>query len=180
MSNLTLRFKPLHTDVVPPRFGTSQSACFDLCAYAGKNADLIKCWTEESKGINLMPVTRLGGEGLFSKQYLLPPRARALVPTGIILDIPEGYSVRIHARSGLAIKGGLVMANSEGIVDSDYVNEVFVAVYNNSTQYITINHGDRIAQAEMVPVLKYDIEPTAEDITQKTERSGGFGSTGVS
>lgn len=177
MSDLKLRFKPLHTDVVPPRFGTAQSACFDLCAYAGKSADLIQSWTEDSKTIKVMPVVRVGDP---NRHYLLPPRTRTLVPTGLILDIPEGYSVRIHARSGLALKGGVTMANAEGIVDSDYVNEVFVAVYNNSSTYITIHHGDRIAQAEMVPVLKYSIEPTAEDITQKTERSGGFGSTGVS
>jgi dUTP pyrophosphatase len=175
--SLTLRYKPLHTDVAPPKFGTAQAACFDLCAYAGKSSDLIDCWTPDSKTIKLMPVR---GENETHRHYSVPPRSRVLVPTGIILDIPEGYSVRIHARSGLAVKGGLIMANSEGIVDSDYVNEVFVAVYNNSDKYIKINHGDRIAQAEMVPVLKYDILPTAEAIEQKTERSGGFGSTGVS
>lgn len=176
MSELKLRYKPLHLDVEHPRFGTEQSACFDLCAYAGASSSPIDCWTQDNKTIKLMPHRNEDGT---HRCYLVPAHSRALVPTGIVLDIPKGYSVRIHARSGLAVKGGLIMANSEGIVDSDYVREVFIAVYNNSSTYIKINHGDRIAQAEMIPVLNYTIEKTADNIEQKTERSGGFGSTGI-
>jgi len=175
MNNLKLKYKPLHFDTASPKFGTSQSACFDICAYAGKDADFINAWTSDSKNIKLMP-TR-DGDG--SKHYLIPPYSRVLVPTGLIFDIPEGYSVRIHARSGLATKGGLTMSNAEGIVDSDYINEVFISVYNISDVYLKINHGDRIAQGELVSLLRYDIEATNDEILQKTDRKGGFGSTGI-
>jgi dUTP pyrophosphatase len=72
------------------------------------------------------------------------------------------------------------MGNAEGIIDSDYTDETKIIVLNISNIPIRINHGDRIAQAEMVPVLNYNLVPTTEDIAQKTNRAGGFGSTGVS
>jgi dUTP pyrophosphatase len=103
-----------------------------------------------------------------------------MISTGVVFDIPVGYSVRVHARSGLALKAGLVMANAEGIIDSDYTEETKILVLNISNIPIRINHGDRIAQAEMVPVLSYDLVSTTEDINQKTSRAGGFGSTGIS
>ena len=102
------------------------------------------------------------------------------VSTGLILDIPEGYSVRIHPRSGLAYKKGITLLNCEGIIDSDYTDELKVILHNTSNVDFVINKGDRIAQGELVKNLDYTIEECYTQPQQKTDRVGGFGSTGVS
>jgi dUTP pyrophosphatase len=104
---------------------------------------------------------------------------RVAVPTGLILDIPEGYSVRLHPRSGLALKNGISMANCEGIIDSDYVDELKVIIVNNGGEPFVIKHGDRICQGELIKTLDYTIEQCYTKPVQKTDRNGGFGSTGV-
>jgi dUTP pyrophosphatase len=96
-----------------------------------------------------------------------------------VFDIPEGYSVRVHARSGMALKQGLVMANAEGVIDWDYVEQTHIMVLNVSNENLFVHNGERIAQGELVPVLQYGIEPIDTKPEQKTTRSGGFGSTGV-
>jgi dUTP pyrophosphatase len=95
------------------------------------------------------------------------------------MDIPEGYSVRLHARSGTSLKQGLVLANAEGVIDSDYVEEVFIMLWNISGNAVTINNGDRIAQAELVKNEEYTIEQTPARPLPRTNRTGGFGSTGI-
>ena len=109
----------------------------------------------------------------------IPPGERILIPTGIVFDIPEGHSVRLHPRSGMAFKKGLTLVNAEGIIDSDYVEEVFVALHNVSGKEQIVSHGERIAQAEMVRSLVYKIFQADERPERKTSRSGGFGSTGT-
>jgi dUTP pyrophosphatase len=101
------------------------------------------------------------------------------VSTGLILDIPEGYSVRIHPRSGLAYKKGITLLNCEGIIDSDYTDELKVILYNTSNVDFVINKGDRISQGELVKSLDYTIDECYTKPTQKTDRVGGFGSTGI-
>lgn len=110
---------------------------------------------------------------------VIMPGDRVLVPTGFIMNIPEGYSVRIHARSGLSLKQGLVLANAEGVIDSDYTDELFVMMTNLSDNPITIKHGDRIAQGELVKTEEYAIWEEAIRPSQKGDRTGGLGSTGV-
>jgi dUTP pyrophosphatase len=102
-----------------------------------------------------------------------------IVPTGLIFDIPEGYSLRIHARSGLSLKQGLVLVNSEAVIDSDFVHETSVLLVNTSNNPISVRHGDRIAQAELVPVLSYDFSEIKKAPKDKTSRKGGLGSTGI-
>jgi dUTP pyrophosphatase len=114
-----------------------------------------------------------------NNQIVIQPGDRVMVPTGLIMDIPAGYSVRLHARSGASLKQGLVLANAEGVIDADYVQEVMVLVYNISGNAITITTGDRIAQAELVKDAEYDIVETAIRPMLKTNRTGGMGSTGV-
>ena len=101
------------------------------------------------------------------------------VSTGLILDIPEGYSVRIHPRSGLAYKKGITLLNCEGIIDSDYTDELKVILHNTSNVDFVINKGDRIAQGELIKSLDYTIDECYTKPTQKTDRVGGFGSTGI-
>jgi len=175
----TLRYLKLHPKVADLALATQESACFDLRAFFHPNLNKIDGYNADSFKIST-PVSRMVGKADADRVVAINPGERMMVPTGIIFDIPKGYSVRIHARSGLALKAGLVMANSEGIIDSDYIEETKIIVLNISNIPIRINHGDRIAQAEMVPVLNYNLVPTTEDIAQKTNRAGGFGSTGVS
>jgi dUTP pyrophosphatase len=109
---------------------------------------------------------------------VIDPGQRVLVRTGLKLDIPEDFSVRLHPRSGLAIKHGITLINAEGVIDSDYVEEVKVPIINLSSIQYTINHGDRICQAETV--RNYSTKPyeILSPPPPKTERAGGFGSTG--
>ena len=102
------------------------------------------------------------------------------VPTGLIFDLDENQSLRIHPRSGLAWKQGVTVANCEGIVDADYVEQSYVMLANLSRNPIEIRDGMRIAQAEVVvnpKKLKFKV--VANKPVQKTDRDGGFGSTGV-
>lgn len=108
----------------------------------------------------------------------LMPGARVLVPTGLRLDIPQGYEVQIRPRSGLALKHGITLPNSPGTIDSDYRGPLGVIVMNAGEADFTIEHGDRIAQMVVAPVLQAQF--TLVRALSETERgSGGFGSTGV-
>ena len=171
-----LKYRKLHPDVHDLTFASEESACFDLRAFFVPNSTRIEGYDADSQKI-ATPVIK-DAEGKFTT--VVHPGERMMIPTGIVFDIPVGHSVRIHARSGLALKAGLVMANAEGVIDSDYTDETKIIVLNVSNIPIKINHGDRIAQAEMVPVLYYNLATTNEDIKQKTSRAGGFGSTGIS
>ena len=109
----------------------------------------------------------------------LAPGLRALIPTGLSLEIPEGYEVQMRPRSGLALKQGLTLPNSPGTIDSDYRGPLGVIVLNAGLETIEISHGMRIAQMVVAPVVVADFELDQE--LSETERgAGGFGSTGVS
>jgi dUTP pyrophosphatase len=107
----------------------------------------------------------------------IKPLERFAVPTGLIFEVPEGYEAQVRARSGLAIKHGICLANGIGTIDSDYRGEVKVLIVNLGTNTYTINPGDRIAQVLISPVVKADVMVVNE--IEETQRSaGGFGSTG--
>lgn len=109
---------------------------------------------------------------------ILEPGKRALVPTGMFLEIPAGYEVQIRARSGLAVKYGIGLVNGVGTIDSDYRGEIKVALINWGDETFTVNDGERIAQ---MVVAKYEkVRLVSADELSETERgSGGFGHTGV-
>ncbi len=106
------------------------------------------------------------------------PGDRRLVPTGLRLEIPEGYEAQVRPRSGLAFKHGITVLNSPGTIDSDYRGEVGVVLHNAGKEVFTVNHGDRIAQLVVAPVSRAVFE--VRDLLSDTERgSGGYGSTGT-
>ena len=108
----------------------------------------------------------------------IEPGGRALIPTGLMLEIPVGYEFQVRPRSGLALKSGVTLANSPGTIDSDYRGEVGIIVLNLGNETFQINHGDRVAQLVFAPVSR--VEWVVVDDVQKTARgTGGFGSTGV-
>ncbi len=109
----------------------------------------------------------------------LAPMARAIVPTGLRMEIPHGFEVQIRARSGLAAKHGIGIVNGLGTVDSDYRGPIGVLLINWGDTAFEIAHGDRIAQLIVAPVLQARFE-VADDLTGTERGTGGFGSTGVS
>ena len=107
----------------------------------------------------------------------LAPGERALIPTGLIFDIPKDHSVRIHTRSSWAGVKGIGMSVTEGIIDYDYVEEVFVPMVNNTDKLFHIHSGERIAQIELVKTIA-TINTWIDDRPAKRgNRDGGFGST---
>jgi dUTP pyrophosphatase len=108
----------------------------------------------------------------------LKPLERALVNTGIFLEIPVGYEAQVRPRSGLAFKNGVTVLNSPGTIDADYRGEVGVILINLSNEHFLINNGERIAQLVFAKVEQ--AQWTEVEILSDTARGeGGFGSTGV-
>jgi dUTP pyrophosphatase len=107
----------------------------------------------------------------------IPSGGRALVPTGLRFEIPQGFEVQVRPRSGLALKHGITLVNSPGTIDSDYRGRVGVIVLNTGAEPFTVVHGDRIAQLVVAPVVQAAF--VQDDTLDKTARgAGGFGSTG--
>ena len=175
----SLGFYKLHNHVQRPLWATENSACFDLHAHF-EPGNAIKIFSITNDEREVIPSCKSDTTGEENSSVLtLPIGARALIPTGMVFDIPEGYSVRLYPRSGLSVRKGLTMINGEGIIDSDYVEEVFVTMHNASHQTLTISHGERIAQAELIRSLSYEVVESTQRPEQKTSRNGGLGSTGV-
>jgi dUTP pyrophosphatase len=111
------------------------------------------------------------------KPVVLMPLERALIPTGLFIELPLGYEAQIRPRSGLAIKNGITVLNSPGTIDSDYRGEIKVILVNISTVEFNINHGERICQMIISKHEKAEwIE--VEEIQTTYRGSGGFGHTG--
>jgi dUTP pyrophosphatase len=111
----------------------------------------------------------------------IPPFGRALVPTGIKLSIPEEYEIQIRPKSGLAINQGLTVLNTPGTVDSGYVGEIKVIVFNTNKETVTVSKGMKIAQAVLCPVVcgKYVSIELMDKVEDKDRMDNGFGSTGL-
>jgi dUTP diphosphatase len=108
----------------------------------------------------------------------LAPGARALVPTGFAIAVPEGYEAQVRPRSGLALRHGILLPNAPGTIDSDYRGELRVIVLNAGSEPFVIRRGDRIAQLVFAPVTRAEWVEVAE--LEATGRgAGGFGHTGV-
>jgi dUTP pyrophosphatase len=107
----------------------------------------------------------------------LAPGARALVPTGLRLAIPEGFEVQIRPRSGLALKHGITLPNSPGTIDSDYRGPLGVIMMNAGDTDFVITHGDRVAQMVVAPVVQARFD-TVDTLPKTARGAGGFGSTG--
>lgn len=135
-----------------PAYATPGAAAMDLAA-------------------NLPPEERSAGRRL-------APGTRSLIPTGLALEIPEGYEIQVRPRSGLALREGLTLLNSPGTIDCDYRGELGVIVINLGTEAITIAHGSRIAQILLAPVTRIAWHPV-DSLSTSDRGAGGFGSTGT-
>ncbi len=177
----------LHNDVELPTYGTTLSNCFDL-SFQPTNK-LVKGYD----AFNTPVEYEVNGFGEVS----INPGDRLLIPTGLICKIDhrktietyadisraelplQNHSIRLHPRSGLSLKKGLILANCEGIIDVDYQEEVFVLLTNISKMHQTIRKGDRIAQGEIVCNEPFYIAIANTRPEKHSERAGGFGSTGI-
>jgi dUTP pyrophosphatase len=103
---------------------------------------------------------------------------RALIPTGLFLEIPQGYECQVRPRSGLALKRGVSVLNTPGTIDADYRGEVGVILFNMSDEEFTVENGERIAQLVFAPVLQVEWDQS-ESLSETERGAGGFGSTGT-
>lgn len=110
---------------------------------------------------------------------VLAPMMRAIIPTGIRVEIPDGFEMQIRPRSGLAIKHGISLPNTPGTIDSDYRGPLGVILINYGDAPFVIGHGDRIAQAVIGPVIQASYA-VVETLSDTRRGAGGFGSTGQS
>lgn len=108
----------------------------------------------------------------------LAPGARTFVPTGLILEIPDGFEGQVRPRSGLAAKFGITLLNSPGTIDADYRGEVKVILVNLGGETFTIQRGERIAQLVIAPVMQAAFVEASE-VSETARGAGGFGSTGM-
>jgi len=134
-------------------------------------------------GVTLPQYESDGASGMDIRAFtdndiLIKPLARIKIPTGLRLEIPQGYEAQVRPRSGLAIKQGITVLNSPGTIDCDYRGDLDVILINLSDSDVTIKNGDRIAQLVIAPVIRVNITEVKE-LTQSQRGCGGFGSTGV-
>jgi dUTP pyrophosphatase len=136
-----------------------------------------------NKSTNPLPAYETAGSAgmdmrVFTESdIVLKPFERKLIPTGIYIELPDGYEAQIRPRSGMAFKHGITLPNTPATIDSDYRGEIKVAVINLSQEEFTIKNGDRIAQ---MVIAKYEkVSWTATEELSETKRGeGGFGHTG--
>jgi dUTP pyrophosphatase len=153
---------------IPERM-TEKSACYDVFAYIQECVGVIKIYD----GWDNMTQTRVTGDSI-----IIPPFGRALIPTGCKFKIPDGYSIRIHPRSGNALKRHLTLPNCEGVIDCDYPEQTYALIANNTFIPKSIAHLERVCQLELVPVVEFQFKELPEDFGQMTDRKSGLGSTG--
>lgn len=162
-----------------PEYGTTHSACFDirvnLKGLYEKGIERVSAITRSNQKVERkIEVDNTG------RLYVdLRPHERLLAPTGAIFDIPVGYSLKVHPRSGTSLKQGINLINQEGVIDADYVEELFLPLVNSSENHVKIYDDERYAQGELQEVIQARFDVLTKRPSQKSERTGGFGHTGV-
>ncbi len=111
-------------------------------------------------------------------EVTIVPGARALIPTGIAIELPVGWEAQVRPRSGLALRHGITMLNAPGTIDADYRGEVSVILINHGQEDFLLRSGDRVAQLVLAPVARAEFV-VVEELSSTERGSGGFGHTGV-
>lgn len=135
-------------------------SAFELPSYA----------TEQAAGLDL--------KANLEKELVIKPLERFLVPTGIFIELPDGYEAQIRPRSGLAGKFGITVANAPGTIDPDYRGEIKVAMINLSNQKFVLNPGERVAQMVVAKFERITWQQVG-DLSETERGAGGFGHTGT-
>ncbi|HMV14860.1 MAG: dUTP diphosphatase [Chitinophagales bacterium] len=126
--------------------------------------------TEGSAGVDL--------RAQLQEPVMLKPLQRALIPTGLFVELPDGYEAQVRPRSGLALKKGVTVLNSPGTIDSDYRGEIKIILINLSNETTIINTGERIAQLIISKYEKVSFKEV-DELNETKRGEGGFGHTGV-
>lgn len=111
------------------------------------------------------------------KPVVIGPLERAMIPTGLFIELPEGYEAQIRPRSGMSIKNGITVLNTPGTIDADYRGEIQVILVNLSKDKYTVKHGERICQM-VISAHAYALWEEVEVLSKTTRGQGGFGHTG--
>ena len=159
-----------------PEYATDGSMCFDLKVCLGGITGV--------KTFNSLNVETVVPVGIYERETMksgfpLEPGSRAMVPTGLIFDIPVDHAMVLYPRSGLSLKQGVKLANCTAVIDYDYVDQTYILLENGSNTRVVVMDGERICQGEVVvqpPRTKFTILDKRPG--KKTTRSGGLGSTG--
>lgn len=151
---MQVKVKKLHPDAIMPKYATDGSACFDLHCYAPGTTPL-----------------KLGGN------YDQIAQAATFF-TGLAFEVPPGHVMLVFSRSGHGFKHGVRLVNSVGVIDSDYRGELAVRLIADTDLELTVGHGDRIAQAMIIPIPSVELVEV-EELTSTERGTGGFGSTGA-
>ena len=136
----------------------------------GRGLDLPVYATAGSAGVDLLAAVEA--------DVALAPGARALIPTGLRIALPDGFEAQVRPRSGLALKSGLTVLNTPGTIDSDYRGEVGVILANLGEEPFTVARGMRIAQMVVAPVVRVEWRESGP-LDETARSAGGFGSTGT-
>lgn len=168
----TLGMYKTHERNVLPEKATKGSACFDV-AYQPHGKIRLRMY-------NFNNVETMRDIQSPSGKAFMMPGERMAIPTGVVYDIPKGHVLKVYSRSSVPLKKGLFLANSVGIIDEDYTDELFVILHNASNVRVEILPGERIAQVELVAVSDdVSMKEIKEAPKPKGDRSGGLGSTGA-
>lgn len=181
-----------HEQAIIPEYATEGSACFDLSACIVEDK-LIKAYDSENivhylnvcSGDNdptLVSVSK-DSEDDPKKFVEIPPHNRVLIPTGLIIVLPNNFphvwNGKIYGRSGTSVKNGLILCPTVGVIDNDYRDEWHIGLLNVTNKYLRVHHGDRLAQAEIVPSYTTIFKEITVEPAKLESRKGGFGSTGT-
>ena len=147
-----------HPNTILPTYGSDGAAAFDLRADL-EGRDIKVKWDGGSYTVKNCSGT-----------FQLLPQSRVLIPTGFVFGIPEGYQMNIYSRSGNTWNAGVIVLNAPAVIDHDFKDETFVVLFNSSNEPFTINHGERVAQAQLNVVNRIELGSLGS-------RTGGFGSS---
>jgi dUTP pyrophosphatase len=141
----------------------------------------VKIINKGSQPLPAYQTAQAAGADLYAnieKPVHIAPMQRALIPTGLFMELPEGYEAQIRPRSGLALKNGITVLNTPGTIDSDYRGEIKILLINLSNDNFTIQAGDRIAQMIIAPCIQAAWQLETE-LTGTQRGEGGYGHTGI-
>ena len=177
---LTLGIFKLNEHTKVPTYGTKASACFDIRVnlmglVETQSNPVVDVVTKNNQFINRRVVKDNDGRYFVE----LRQQERMIAPTGAIFDIPLGYSLKVHPRSGTSLKQGLNLINQEAVIDADYVDELKLLLVNSSDTIVRVYHDERYAQGELQELVQHSFAELAEAPAFKTDRTGGLGHTGT-
>lgn len=146
------------------------------------NKVTVKCIASQGAIVPEYKTAGAAGADLYAflpeETVVIEPGKRAVIPTGLFFEIPEGYEIQVRPRSGLAAKNGVTVLNTPGTIDSDYRGELKVILINLGDDSFSVKNGDRIAQMVIAPVIQAEFLQVSE-LSETDRGNGGFGSTGV-